>query len=236
MRVVTANIRNNPDLARTKVRGDASAVGRMGGVALFQEIAEAEDHEDLTDGLGKPWTVIHRHVAVPVAYRRHRWEVATKLPNGVKSTGAIRTHNGRRRASPPRYVTWVVLRRKDRPDHPPVAFVNTHFVSGAWNRKPKLHKSWRKEMWNQHWKKMQEILLRFYAAGITVVFAGDFNKVKVPRFHEGQRWFINGGIDKMGCLEAPSGARIALREVDRKDLNSDHDARIARVIILKPRR
>lgn len=235
MRVITANIRNNPDLSRTKVAGDAAAVGRWGAVALFQEIAEREDHQDLRRGLGNKWSIVHDNVAVPIAYKPRFWvEVqGHEMSNGLAPRGAVRMHDGRKRTSPPRYVTWVVLRRKSRPDLPPVVFINTHFVSGAWNRKPKLHKKWRKKMWNQHWDKMQNIVLQFQEAGITVVFGGDFNRKDVARFSPRQRWFVNGGIDKLGCIEAKGGTRVRLVDVDRKGMNSDHDARIARVVFFK---
>ncbi len=214
MKVVTANIRNNPDMLRKKVRADASTVSKLGGVLLFQEIGEKEDHQDVKAAIGTAFTYVHDNVAIPIAFKKSSWILL--------DSDSVLMHRGKKMTSPNRYVTWVLLERRSTKQL--VCVINTHFVSGAWNGTPKLNKAWRRERWLEHWKKMQAIVNYFHSQGVTVIFGGDFNRVKVEKFHKDQRWVVNGGIDKIGILEAKCGVRVNIIDSYRHSLNSDHDA------------
>lgn len=230
MRLVTANIRNNPDMARQLVREDARTVAGLGSAVLFQEIGEREDHEDVAVGLGKGWDVYFTKLPIPIALRSRRFKLVSQdeMPDDeLQASGYVRTHRGRRGASPSRYISWVVVTHPSRSDDLPIVIMNTHFVSGAWNWKPKLWKRWRKRMWKKHWKKMQKLIQAFHDAGYTVIFGGDFNRTHVEKFHPKHVWLSNRGIDKIGAVPAPSGAQVRLRLAKRVELNSDHDARVA---------
>lgn len=217
MRVVTANIRNNPDMLRKKVRADAETVSRLGGVLLFQEIGEKEDHADVKAAIGTAFNYVNDNIAIPIAFKRSSWNLL--------DSDSVLMHKGKRMTSPDRYVSWVLLERRSNKEL--VCVINTHFVSGAWNGTPKLNKSWRRERWLEHWKKMSAIVQYFHSQGVTVIFGGDFNRVKVEKFHKDQRWVVNGGIDKIGLLGADSGVRVNIIDTTRHSLNSDHDAHCA---------
>lgn len=226
MRVVSVNIRNNPDMRRELVRQSASVAARNGGVVMFQEIGEREDHEDVLTALGSGWTVAHPKLAIPIAYRDRYWR-------GL-DWGYELMHQGKKLTSPSRYISWVKLERinPDRPDRrtgKQVVFLNTHFVSGAWSKALKLNKEWRKEMWEIHWKKMCERVLEFNAAGDTVIFGGDFNRMSVRRFHPAQRWLAQHAIDRIGVLEGVTGPFVDLIESYHLDVPSDHDAVVAAI-------
>lgn len=224
-------------MANRKVEADVRTARAMGGVIFFQEIGEQEDVEAIRSQLGPGYAVLHTRPAcsTPIAFNTKYWEIAPQemLPEGIENQGIAEMHKGAAWASPTRRVVWVVLKRRNKTGRGRklrlACFMNTHFVSGAWNRKPKRRKAWRKVQWEIHWAKMQALVCSFYNAGITVIFGGDFNRLAVKPFHPAQRWLVNGGIDKIGVLEAPGGVRVDFVSSDRRDLNSDHDARSAQL-------
>jgi hypothetical protein len=57
VRIVSANIKDNPDMADRLVRADVREVRELGGWLLFQEIGEREDHLAMSEELGPDWDV-----------------------------------------------------------------------------------------------------------------------------------------------------------------------------------
>lgn len=223
--IATANIRNNPDMRRDFVRADVAKIRRVCGVAMFQEIGEESDKRDVEHSLGRAWELANRPLDIPIAFKKRIWEVV--------EIGFQKMHGGKEKTSPSRFVTWVVLKRRSRRVRKArlICFMNTHFVSGAWNLKPKRNKAWRRRMWRVHWRKMRELVLDFYNRGITVVFAGDFNRRFVRKFHKAQVWISKRGIDKIGLLVARGGTRVRVAGARRVRLHSDHDARVAHIFL-----
>jgi len=218
MKIVTANIRNNPDMLRKKVKADAKTASRYGGVIFFQEIAEAEDHADVKAAIGDEFGYAHSGVAIPIAYRRDQWTLVDH--------GRIMTHGGKRLVSPNRYVTWVLLQSRDGKQ---VCFMNTHFVSGAWNAKRKLSKEWRQQMWQEHWLKMRGLIKTFADQNVTVIFGGDFNRYRVARLHPRARWAFDSGIDKVGYVQG--AVKVYYEGHHSVELNSDHDAHVVSFMV-----
>lgn len=124
----------------------------------------------------------------------------------VHSTGWDKAHGGMITASPRRGVSWVVLER----DGDKIAFLNTHFVSGAWNEKKKSFKQWRKKVWMKHFRMLKALVHEFNRRGITVVCGGDFNMLvrNIALFHEDQRWLIQHGIVGIFVVNAAGGVQI----------------------------
>jgi hypothetical protein len=209
-------------MLRKKVRADAETVSRLGGVLLFQEIGEKQDHADVKAAIGTAFNYVHDNVEIPIAFKKSSWNLL--------DSDSVLMHEGKRMTSPARYVSWVLLERRSNKQL--VCIMNTHFVSGAWNGAPKLNKEWRRERWLEHWKKMSAIVRYFHSQGVTVIFGGDFNRIRVPKFHHDQRWAVNRGIDKIGILEAPGGVRVKLIGQMRHPLNSDHDAHVSSIELL----
>lgn len=199
--VVSANIKDNPDLAPAQVQHDTKVVAKLGGLIGWQEIGEVADHKAVDQACPpKNWYHEFRSLAVPVSVKKRYWTVV--------GSGSVKTHNGKAGVSPTRYVVWVVLRRKGKAQK--IAVVNTHYVSGAWNSKPKAAKQWRQDMWKIHWKKQQEIIADLLSQNISVLGTGDFNRVKVDKFFAQQVWLVGGtsGIDKVYYINAEHGVRF----------------------------
>lgn len=230
MRVVTANIKK--DLFRRKSRRAMKATSKLGGAILWQEIKDPVDVANLHDILPpRYWLHFFENLEIPMSFKRKYWRpaVAAELPPGTPLSGFDLMHHGRALTSPNRYVAWVVMAKKNRSNRAKrakiICFMNSHFVSGAWNKRLKLHKKWRKEAWNQHWGRMKELVLFFYHNGITVIFGGDFNRRDVEKFHERQRWLVQHGIDKIGVLVSRrGGTRVSAVESGHEKTASDHDA------------
>lgn len=227
----TSNIMNNPDIPRWKVRRAAAGTAKLCGVAFFQEIQETEDHIDIRRAMGKKWSWIGDDIAIPIAFKHKLWKVL--------EFGHELVHHGKAHTSPDRYINWAVLARRNRVRRGAsgrrkvICFMNTHFVSGAWNDKPKLNKEWRKLMWEVHWHRMSERIATFLMRGITVVFGGDFNRKHVQPFARGQRWLVEHGIDKLGVIEAHLGSKVRKINAGTKDVSKvrDHKATWARISI-----
>lgn len=213
VRIVTANIKDNPDMADRLVRADIREVRELGGWLLFQEIGEREDHLAITEVLGPDWKTFHPGLAIPIAVR----DIFQ-----VKGEGRLKLHDGKAGVSPARYLSWIDLNAGGTLD--PI-LMNTHWVSGAWSNPPKPNQAWRRDMWHQAYSKTKAKIEEFNKAGRCVILGGDFNKSSVTPFTDRWRWLAQRGIDKIGCSNPAARPDITVvRDPKFVDLNSDHHA------------
>lgn len=229
MTLVTANIRNNPDMPRQWVREDTSAVRALGGVLLWQEIGEQDDRDDLATSLpGSAWEHVQLDTEVPMSFYRANWQ--------VRATGKQLLHVGRAGVSPSRFLTWAEVSRKDAPEVPPVVVINTHWVSGAFSHAGQDSEEWRRAMWEVSHTKLSQVVGEFLARGKTVVGGGDYNRTGVwPGFAANHQWLMHGVFDHLWVCEAPGGARVmALNTgtLGTDKLHTDHPARWAHVRLM----
>lgn len=188
--VITANIKSNPYMKQAKVVHDVERCAELGDVILWQEMAPKRYKQALRD-LGPEWTHAHLNLEVPISWRDDEWELVYE--------GSILAHEGKATASPNRYIAWVVLRH--RATGKLVGFVNSHYVSGAWNGKLKTFKQWRKRMWVQHYALHVELIEALKLLGVPVVGGGDFNRAHVSPFTDDLKWLVNHGIDYLFAVE-----------------------------------
>lgn len=148
--------------------GDAG-FERFAGVIGWQEVNDPADRDKMRARLGSGYA----HYlppdgpakAVPISWRVPRFTL-------VRS-GSIRTHDGEAGVTPARYVNWVILRINGT-DKRFIA-VNTHFISGAWNRHPERQARWLRHYDILHDKVAQ---LRRNHPGKPIFVFGDFNRAK----------------------------------------------------------
>ena len=229
MVMVTSNIKNNPDLPRPQVVHDIDAVRRLGGVLLWQEIAEQDDRDDLRKVCpDTEWEHVGLEQEVPLSFWRENWQV---LDHGTELL-----HPGKAHVSPSRYVQWAKVQRKGSPEVPPVVVMNTHYVSGAFSHAGQLAEDWRDKMWNVAHAAQSTLVQRFLDQGLTVVGGGDFNRTGAwEGFAPGHRWLVHGGYDHLWTCEAPKGARVRLEStgtLGTDKLYTDHAARWAHITLL----
>ena len=168
-RTVTMNVKSNPEMPQASVVHDVRAAAREGSLIGWQEIKPARYFDAIKD-LGPGWGHFmpkdgNQRIAIPISWKKSEWE---KL-----DAGFVRTHNGRAKVSPHRYITWVKLQNKDTGNT--VVRINTHAISGAFNgQKPTTE--FRREMWHKHMDELREMVAGFKRRGENVVIGGDFNR------------------------------------------------------------
>ena len=87
----------------------------------------------------------------------------------LSGKGSVLTHGGEAKVTPARYVNWVVLQRRGTQKR--FAFVNTHFISGAWNKHPD-----RRARWRRHAEVLRTVVRTLRSRGLRVFVLGDFNR------------------------------------------------------------
>ena len=169
---VTANIRSSTLMPQSKVVHDVKKVARQGDLIGWQEIGPAR-YRDAVRSLGKDWGHYMPRdgklpIPNPISWKKDKWEL---MDSGFK-----KTHGGKAKVSPNRYITWVKLRDKKTGES--IVRVNTHLVSGAWT-KSKLDRPttpWRQDMWKNHMADLDALVSRFEKKGEKVIIGGDFNR------------------------------------------------------------
>lgn len=226
--LVTANIRNLPNLTRSQERHDLGLVKALGSVVLWQEIAEANDVADLRATLPS-WTHVHTDTECPISVWTSKWDVVEK--------GQALLHGGMKGVSPHRVATWAVLQRKGH-NVAPFAVVNTHFVSGAFTHPGQVAEEWRVHAWTKAQDGLADVVAMLNGKGYTVVGGGDFNRTgSFPGFSSSHRWLVNGGFDHLYASEVPTGLQVrvgATGSLGKPHLFTDHAARWALLHLTAP--
>lgn len=217
------------DLPPARFREDVDEVaGLRPDVVLWQEVETAEEHGGV-DRAFDPARFAHlfSDTPTPITVDGELLEVV--------DTGRLVTHKGRAGVTPARRFVWALVDPVEDPA-PPWLIVNTHMVSGAWNRKPKRDKMWRRRVWTEHAEQLAQHLDAWSGHGFSVMLGGDFNRVNVPELHRDLRWLTGDTIDKLGILTVPGGAVLERGSVTRRrNLYSDHHARYVDVRVRAPR-
>lgn len=169
-RTATINVKSNPEMSQAKVRHDVRRAAASAGLIGWQEMAPDRYREAIRN-LGPQWShYLPRdgglEIPVPISWKNEVWK--------KEDAGFVRTHGGKAGISPNRYITWVKLKHRESGQE--VVRINTHLVSGAWSKDRKPETPWRREMWNTHMRKLEEVVARFEKQGVAVVIGGDFNR------------------------------------------------------------
>lgn len=168
-KTASINVKSNPLMPQSKVVHDVKLAASQADLIGWQEIAPARYRQAIKD-LGPKWGHYMPRdgkiaIPTPISWDKEKWKKV--------DAGFTRTHNGKARVSPHRYITWVKL--KDKETGQEVVRINTHLVSGAWS-KPKPTTAWRRAMWTIHMNKLENLVERFQKKGLNVVVGGDFNR------------------------------------------------------------
>jgi hypothetical protein len=137
-------------------------------------------------------------------------------------------HPGLEGVSPNRVISEVLLAAA----HDPAlqfAFLNTHFVAGAFNGREDPHEAWRDRMWALHFDTFHSTMQYWLSRGYPVIWTGDTNRDPMPKLYPAREARAFGaGIDHIGWIQGTNGVQIQLRNTKVVPMNVDgHDARVA---------
>lgn len=168
-RTVTINVKSNPVMDQASVVHDVKRAASEGSVIGWNEISPDRYFKAIKD-LGPEWGHYmpkdgNLRIPNPISWKKDEWK--------LEGEGFLRTHHGKAKVSPNRYITWVKLKNKE--TGKTIVRMNTHLVSGAWSE-PKATTGWRREMWNIHMAKLHDLVARFEKKGYPVIVGGDFNR------------------------------------------------------------
>lgn len=148
--------------------------------------------------------------SIPISWRRNKYEKT--------GDGSRMTHKGEEKVTPSRFVNWVVLKNKE--SGAKLAFVNTHYISGAWNGE---HPE-RQERWRTHNGVVREVVADLLARGLPVVLVGDFNR-SLSQDIPGMNHLRTAGVDGVPIDQIYVRLGIGTGPADRLEkYGSDHFA------------
>ncbi|WP_426753825.1 endonuclease/exonuclease/phosphatase family protein [Myxococcus sp. Y35] len=139
----------------------------LADVIGWQEVSTAEGHSKLGaleyyDHYRPGEERLAARNSIAISWRKNKYE---------RTGGGSRlTHGGEAGVTPARFVNWVVLKNKE--TGAKLAFINTHYISGAWNGQ---HPE-RQERWRTHNAVVREVVAELRGRGLPVVLVGDFNR------------------------------------------------------------
>ena len=172
-KTVDLNVKSLPLMKQSQVEHDIHRATSEGSIIAWQEISPARYRQAIKD-LPKEWASYMPHdkgglpIEDPISWNTKEW---TKVDAGFK-----RTHTGKAKVSPNRYVTWVKLKNKETGQT--IVRMNTHTVSAGWSHKPGgvTDRAWRQEKWHEHMAIMKQMVAHFEKQGYPVIVSGDFNR------------------------------------------------------------
>jgi exonuclease III len=145
----SANLKPLADIIGWQEVDTAEGHNKLGALEYYDHFRPGEDRLDARNSIAISW-------------RKNKYD---KTGDGSRIT-----HGGEPEVTPSRFVNWVVLKNKDTGTK--LAFVNTHYISGAWNGE---HPE-RQERWKTHNAVVREVVADLLARGLPVVLVGDFNR------------------------------------------------------------
>jgi len=165
----TLNVKSNPEMSQKKVNHDVRKASHTADLIGWNEISPKRYFAAIK-ALGPKWGHYmphdgHLRIPNPISWKKSVWK--------EESSGFVKTHGGKAKVSPNRYITWVKL--KNRATGKEVVRMNTHLVSGAWSHHDGTT-AWRRKMWNTHMRKLDHLVKHFEKQGLDVVVGGDFNR------------------------------------------------------------
>ncbi|MDY7226948.1 endonuclease/exonuclease/phosphatase family protein [Hyalangium rubrum] len=153
--------------------------------------------------------------SIAISWRKNKYEKT--------GDGSRMTHEGDAGVTPARFVNWVVLKNKD--TGAKLAFINTHYISGAWNGE---HPE-RQERWRTHNTVVREVVAELLSRGLPVVLVGDFNR-QLSQDIPGMNHLRTAGVDGVPIDQIYVSIGIGTGPAERLEkYGSDHFAYSATV-------
>ncbi|RYZ46939.1 MAG: hypothetical protein EOO72_00765 [Myxococcaceae bacterium] len=153
--------------------------------------------------------------SIAISWRKNKYEKT--------GDGSRLTHGGEAGVTPSRFVNWVVVKNKE--TGAKLAFINTHYLSGAWNG---AHPE-RQERWRTHNAVVREVVADLHGRGLPVVLVGDFNRA-LSQDIPGMNHLRTAGVDGVPIDQIYVRVGIGTGPAERLEkFGSDHFAYTATV-------
>ncbi|NOK31952.1 hypothetical protein HMI49_01880 [Corallococcus exercitus] len=192
----------------------------LADVIGWQEVSTAEGHNKL-DALEyynhfRPGeNRLDARNSIAISWRKNKYEKT--------GDGSRLTHGGEAGVTPARFVNWVVLKNIE--TGAKLAFINTHYISGAWNGE---HPE-RQERWRTHNAVVREVVADLLGRGLPVVLVGDFNRA-LSQDIPGMNHLRTAGVDGVPIDQIYVSVGIGTGPAERLEkYGSDHFAYTATV-------
>ncbi|RKH44243.1 endonuclease/exonuclease/phosphatase family protein [Corallococcus sicarius] len=192
----------------------------LADVIGWQEVSTAEGHSKLGamefyDHFRPGAERLDARNSIAISWRRNKYE---KTGDGSRIT-----HGGEAGVTPARFVNWVVLKNLE--TGAKLAFVNTHYISGAWNGE---HPE-RQERWRTHNAVVREVVAELRGRDLPVVLVGDFNRA-LSQDIPGMNHLRTAGVDGVPIDQIYVSVGIGTGPAERLEkFGSDHFAYTATV-------
>jgi hypothetical protein len=145
----------------------------------------------------------------------------------ITGHSVVQACKGKAGHTPRRVIVTARCRPVDRPDFPPVIFMNGHFPFRTPDRWADCQRNWRAHVEKVHDK------------GVTIITTRDVNFHEeelgpLPRLHADERQVFDDGIDRITIIEANPSASdlVEVRARRRPPVDLDIDGHNARVVEL----
>jgi len=216
MIIGTANIKNFPDMSRTKVQADGKKMSSICDLWGMQENNPVEDLPAIMDVLGDDWKTVHPGTDIPFLYR-------DSVFNLVESTKIVAPFEPVLPLTPrPRWITGAVFELKNRPGVQPFGVVNVHLIAGGYNGDNSPSDTARRiRQWDIEWLTAKSLLHTYREEGFTVFLLGDLNNPNPPKPIPNWRWLVGERLDKIG-VSTNGSVLVEENQNGTVDLNSDH--------------
>ncbi|RKH64008.1 endonuclease/exonuclease/phosphatase family protein [Corallococcus llansteffanensis] len=192
----------------------------LADVIGWQEVDTAEGHSKLGalefyDHFRPGEDQLDARNSIAISWRKNKYEKT--------GDGSRLTHGGEAGVTPSRFVNWVVLKNKE--TGAKLAFVNTHYISGAWNGE---HPE-RQERWRTHNAVVREVVAELLGRDLPVVLVGDFNR-PLSQDIPGMNHLRTAGVDGVPIDQIYVSVGIGTGPAERLEKSgSDHFAYTATV-------
>lgn len=192
----------------------------LADVIGWQEVDTAEGHSKLGamefyDHFRPGADRLDARNSIAISWRRNKYE---KTGDGSRIT-----HGGTAGVTPSRFVNWVVLKNLE--TGAKLAFINTHYISGAWNGE---HPE-RQELWRTHNAVVREVVAELRGRDLPVVLVGDFNRA-LSQDIPGMNHLRTAGVDGVPIDQIYVSIGIGTGPAERLEkFGSDHFAYTATV-------
>lgn len=229
--VITANIgRDNLSRRHAAIIAVRDALSMEGSqdrpLVGWQEIGEGDGDEKekgwINEHFGPYYNNLHLNDG------GHRVPISAPKAYTLLSQRVTPVHGGLEGVSPNRVISEALLSAADDPALT-FAFLNTHFVAGAFNGQEDPHEAWRDRMWALHFDTLRTTMEYWLSRGYPVIWTGDTNRDPMPKlFPLKETRPFGAGIDQIGWIPGTNGVQIQLRNKFTVPMNVDgHDARVA---------